>query len=97
MSAATVDTAFAAVLDERAEWERFSRPVAGREGCWESYLAVTGMHCASCALAVEDALLRAPGVENVQVNGASGTARLVWSPRHGLPSAWVGALCRWRR
>src|SRR5664279_4912917 len=51
------DAAWAA-LDEPAEWEGFSRPVAGREGWLESTLAIQGMHCASCALTVERALAR---------------------------------------
>ena len=66
----------------RAEWEGFSRPVAGRDGWLESYLAIQGMHCA---------VLRAHGragpgaaagrATSVQVNGASAMARLAWSPR----------------
>lgn len=81
-------------LDEPAEWESFSRPVAGREGCWESFLAIGGMHCAACSLNVEQALLAQPGVESAQVNGASATAKVVWSPARGRPSAWVEALRR---
>jgi Cu2+-exporting ATPase len=69
-----------AVLDEPADWEGFSRTVAGREGCWESFLAIDGMHCAACSLTVEAALARLPGVDSVRVNGVSAIARLVWSP-----------------
>jgi Cu2+-exporting ATPase len=83
-----------AVLDEPGEWEAFGRRVAGRDGLWESYLAIEGMHCAACTLTVEQALGEVPGVESVQVNGASGTARLVWAPQLGLPSAWLAALKR---
>jgi Cu2+-exporting ATPase len=83
-----------AVLDEPGEWEAFGRRVAGRDGWWESYLAIEGMHCAACTLTVEQALGEAPGVESVQVNGASGTARVVWTPQLGLPSAWLAALKR---
>ncbi|MDP3761473.1 MAG: cation-translocating P-type ATPase [Ramlibacter sp.] len=82
------------VLDEPGEWEAFGRRVAGREGWWESYLAIEGMHCAACTLTVEQALSEVPGVESVQVNGASGTARVVWTPQLGLPSAWLAALRR---
>jgi P-type Cu2+ transporter len=83
-----------AVLDEPSEWQEFSRAVAGREGCWESFLAIEGMHCAACSLTVEEALARLPGVENVRVNGASATARLVWSSGHSRPSEWLAALKR---
>jgi P-type Cu2+ transporter len=83
-----------AVLDEPAEWEGFSRAVAGREGSWESFLAIEGMHCASCSLTVEAALAQLPGVDSVRVNGASATARLVWSPQRSRPSDWLAALKR---
>lgn len=86
------NTAAWAVLDEPAEWEGFSRPVAEREGWWESYLAIEGMHCAACALTVEDALRRLPGVEAVHVNGVTATARLQWRPQVARPSAWMAAL-----
>ncbi len=85
------DAAWAA-FDEPAEWEGFSRPVAGREGWLESTLAIQGMHCASCTLTVEHALAQLPGVESVQVNGASATARLAWSPLDSRPSHWLVAL-----
>jgi len=83
-----------AALDEPAEWESFSRAVAGREGRWESFLAIEGMHCAACSLTVEEALARLPGVDGVRVNGASATAQLVWSPQRSRPSDWLAALKR---
>jgi Cu2+-exporting ATPase len=79
-------------LDEPAEWEGFSRPVAGREGWWECCLALEGMHCAACALTVEEVLRKLPGVDTVQVNGVTATARLQWQPQATRPSAWMGAL-----
>jgi Cu2+-exporting ATPase len=82
------------VLDEPTEWEDFSRAVAGREGCWESFLAIEGMHCAACSLTVEAALAQLPGVDSVRVNGASATARLIWSPQRSRPSHWLAALER---
>lgn len=87
------DAAWSA-LDDPAEWEGFSRPVAGRAGWLESTLAIQGMHCASCALTVERALAQLPGVESVQVNGASAAARLAWSPEVSRPSHWLAALDR---
>lgn len=88
------DTRWSA-LDERAEWEGFSRPLPGRPGLWESYLAIQGMHCAACSLTVEEVLQKLPGVESVQVNGASTVARVAWAPAgQGRPSVWLAALQR---
>ncbi|WP_170954645.1 cation-translocating P-type ATPase [Polaromonas sp. AER18D-145] len=100
MHTATRDTGAArqamrwSALDERAEWEGFSRPLPGRADLWESYLAIEGMHCAACSLTVEEVLQKLPGVDNVQVNGASAVARVAWSPGQGRPSAWLAALQR---
>ncbi|HZY20236.1 MAG TPA: cation-translocating P-type ATPase [Ramlibacter sp.] len=81
-------------LDEPAAWEEFSRPVRDHEGCWESYLAIEGMFCAACTLTIEEALSRLPGVQAVQVNGATATARIVWAPARTRPSEWLVALQR---
>ncbi len=80
------------MLDADAEWSRFGRPLVQRPGCWESYVSIEGMHCAACTLAVEQALGRVAGVESVQVNGASATARVVWSAADCKPSQWLSAL-----
>ena len=48
--------AAARALDEPAEWEAFGRPLAAGDGRWESYLAIQGMYCPACSLAIEDAL-----------------------------------------
>lgn len=81
-------------LDDRAEWETFSRPVPGREGTWESYLAIEGMYCPGCSLVIEQAIAPLAGVQEVNVNGATATARVVWSPAQGRPSQWLRALRR---
>ena len=86
-------------LDDPAEWTSFGRPVPGREGegVWESYLAIEGMHCAACTLAVEQALAPLPGVCSVQVNGGAATARIEWwadDASAARPSAWLAALQR---
>jgi P-type Cu2+ transporter len=81
-------------LDERDEWAAFSRPAPGRDGWQETYLAISGMHCATCALTVEHALASLPGIDGVRVNGASATARITWSPQASRPSAWLAALRR---
>ncbi|MFC5497017.1 heavy metal translocating P-type ATPase [Caenimonas terrae] len=83
-----------APLDEPAEWQTFSRPLAGHDGRWESWLAITGMHCAACSLTVEAALAQLPGVLAVEVNGPAALARVVWSPQQTRPSAWLAALGR---
>ncbi|WP_218511563.1 cation-translocating P-type ATPase [Variovorax sp. dw_308] len=82
-----------AVLDDPAEWSAFSRLLDGdpHAGRWESHAMVEGMHCAACAFAVEAALLRVPGVEQVEVNAASRRARLTWSAAQVAPSAWFRA------
>ena len=56
------------------------------------YLAISGMYCPACSLTVEDALSACPSVRSVQVNGATQTACVVWSPQLGRPSHWLGAL-----
>ena len=46
----------------------------------EADLAVTGMHCATCSVAVEEALKREPGVTGAQVNLATESARVTFDP-----------------
>ncbi len=85
------------LLDDPAEWLAFGRAVVGREGVWESYLAVEGMPCAACTLAVEQALQSVPGGLSVQVNGGAATARIEWQPGaspDARPSGWMAALRR---
>ncbi|MCG2595515.1 cadmium-translocating P-type ATPase [Ramlibacter sp. XY19] len=79
-----------AALDARTEWESFSRPLA--DGRREAFLAIQGMYCAACTLAIEQALKPLPGVHEVAVNGATEIARVVWSPQQGQPSQWLAAL-----
>ena len=52
---------------------------------------VQGMHCASCALALERSLLGLAGVVAAQVSAASGRASVVWSAALTRPSAWLAA------
>ena len=83
-----------ALLDDPQEWGGFGRPCeAGAQGgLWESHVVLVGMHCAACALTVEEALLRVPGVQQAQVSGAAQRARVVWSPARVRPSEWFGAV-----
>lgn len=79
------------LLDDSSEWPAFGRALddgAAAAGRWESQVSVEGMHCATCGLAVETALLRVPGVLEVQVNAASRRARVVWSAALTRPSRW---------
>jgi Cu2+-exporting ATPase len=94
MTSATLPASLApdAPLDLPAEWEGFSRALAGQPGRYESYLAIQGMYCPACSLVVEEAIARQPGVQSVQVNGATQIARVEWSPAAGKPSQWVAAL-----
>ena len=80
------------LLDDPHEWSAFSRPVAGRANCWESNLVIEGMHCAACALTLEEALLSVPGVEQAEVSAGSHRARVVWSGAAVRPSHWMRAV-----
>ncbi len=50
-----------------------------------------GMHCAACALTIEDALRRVPGVLSAEVSAASHRGRIVWSDQAVKPSDWMRA------
>ena len=82
------------VLDDPEEWSAFSRPHAAQAGCMESHLVVQGMTCAACALTIEDALRRMPGVLGAEVSAGSHRARVVWSPEVVKPSDWMQTIRR---
>ena len=77
------------LLDDPQEWSAFSRPDAAYAGCWESNLLIEGMHCAACALTIEDVLLKVPGVIRAEVSAGSHRARIVWSEASVKPSDWM--------
>ena len=77
------------LLDDPQEWSAFSRPDAAHAGCWESNLLIEGMHCAACALTIEDVLLGVPGVIRAEVSAGSHRARIVWSEASVKPSGWM--------
>ncbi|MBS0293581.1 MAG: cation-translocating P-type ATPase [Proteobacteria bacterium] len=88
-----------ALLDDPQEWSAFGRPCgASTDGAtqpdvqWESHVVLDGMHCAACALTIEDALRQVPGVSEVDVSAATHRARVVWSPGRVLPSQWMAAV-----
>ncbi len=80
------------LLDDPGAWSAFSRPLEARPGCWESHLVIEGMHCAACALTVEEALRRVPGVANASVSAGSRRARVVWQDAAVQPSGWMEAV-----
>ena len=82
------------MLDDPDEWSAFSRPVAGQSSCWESSVVFEGMHCAACALTIEDALRKVPGVLSADISAASHRGRIVWSDAHISPSGWMQAAAR---
>ncbi|WP_374257601.1 cation transporter, partial [Aquabacterium sp.] len=43
-------------------------------------LGLSGMYCAACSITIEDALLKVPGVTEVQVQAASQRARILLDP-----------------
>ncbi len=89
-----------ALLDDPQEWASFGRPCAEARpqsvptGAWESHLVIGGMHCAACALTIEDALRAVPGVAEADVSAATQRARVVWQPGQVLPSHWMAAVRR---
>ena len=92
--------AAAALLDDPQEWLAFGRPHAGAGGApaaggaWESHVVLGGMRCAACALTIEEALRRVPGVRAADVSAATCRARVVWDPARVLPSGWMAAVQR---
>ena len=80
------------LLDDPQEWSSFSRLDGKNAGCWESNLMIEGMHCAACALTIEDVLLRVPGVVRANVSAGSHRAQVVWAVDAVLPSGWMRAI-----
>ncbi len=80
------------LLDDEQEWTTFSRPHASQQGCWESSVVIEGMHCAACALSIEDALRGVPGVRDAEVSAGSRRAKVVWDAQAVAPSLWMRAV-----
>ena len=86
-----------ALLDDTAELARFTRWTPARDGVpalAESSLRIGGMHCAACACAIEQALRRVAGVDEVRVSAAAQCATVRWNPELTRPSALVDAIER---
>ncbi len=81
--------------DDPQEWTVFSQQFGEEDGptavLWESQVVVRGMHCAACALTIEQALLGVPGVVSARVSAASARASIVWSQTIARPSEWLAA------
>lgn len=54
-------------------------------------LKVSGMTCAGCAGAVEDGLLKVPGVKAAKVDAAKGEAKVEYDSKKTTPGKIVGA------
>jgi P-type Cu2+ transporter len=83
------------LLDDPAEWPYFGKPygVEGEQSdLWDSQVALEGMYCATCALTIEDALRKVPGVQQVEVSAAARRARVVWASSQVKPSQWIEAV-----
>ncbi len=91
LTSSSTDAEGLVLLDDPQEWPRFSQPEPGRTNCWSSSVVFEGMHCAACAISIEDALRQIPGVESVQVSAASHRGRIVWSSEQTRPSQWMQA------
>ncbi|MEX8194448.1 heavy metal translocating P-type ATPase [Comamonas guangdongensis] len=93
------------LLDDPQEWSSFGRPAARNSQApipedpteapvWDSFVVLEGMHCAACALTIEEALRAVPGVEGAEVSAATRRARVVWRHAQVLPSQWMEAVAR---
>jgi P-type Cu2+ transporter len=82
-------------FDDPQEWGVFSRRCDGQstsaEALWESQVVVRGMHCAACAVTLEQTLLAVRGVVSARVSAASARASIVWSQANTRPSLWLTA------
>ena len=82
-----------------AAWRDFSKAIKLPDGStpspsreWSTALRVEGMHCAACAIRVENTLTAIPGVLNAQVNFSANTARVHWATGAGTPLQWAQTL-----
>jgi len=89
-----VNQAGARLIDDPREPAGFTRWQPGAVSIAESALRLEGLRCASCALTIEDALRRQPGVLDAQVSFAAQTAQVRWDVDRTRPSRWLDALAR---
>jgi Cu2+-exporting ATPase len=82
------------LMDTPEEWAAFSLPDPTESGCLRSSVVFEGIHCAACAISLEDALRAVPGVREVQISSASHRGQVVWSPQQTRPSEWMQSVER---
>lgn len=82
------------MLDDPQEWASFSWPEKSDPGCWRSNVVFEGMHCAACAITLENALRDIPGVKSAHISGASHRGQVIWSPELTQPSQWMQSVER---
>ncbi|MGE0801097.1 MAG: heavy metal translocating P-type ATPase [Lautropia sp.] len=81
-----------AAVDEPAELALIARPLDEAGERREVFLAIDGMHCAACTVALTTAL--APLTESVEVNVVARRARLVWRPARAALSEILRTIAR---
>ncbi|MFY9479197.1 MAG: cation-translocating P-type ATPase [Aquabacterium sp.] len=91
LNAALTD-AQAAGVDDPAVLQQCQVGPKAPDGGLPIGLGLSGMYCAACALTIESALQRVPGVRDVQVQGATQRARLVIDPARVRLSQLVRAV-----
>ena len=79
------------LFDDPQEWSAFSQSVRQQSHVWQSSVVFEGMHCAACAINIEDALKAVPGVGAVQVSAASHRGLVEWTDAQTRPSEWMAA------
>jgi Cu2+-exporting ATPase len=77
--------------DELAAYTRWHVDDSGTRVA-ESSLRISGMHCASCAGTIEEALRRLPGVVAARVNAAAECALVRWHPQQTRAAALLHAI-----
>ena len=77
------------LLDDPEEWPLFSQARAPH--VWQSSVVFEGMHCAACAITIEDALRCVPGVATVQISATTHRGLIEWTDEQTRPSEWMGA------
>jgi Cu2+-exporting ATPase len=87
----TSSAASLSLLDDPQEWSAFSQAVPKKPQVWQSSVVFEGMHCAACAINIEDALHAVPGVGSVQVSAASHRGLIEWTEAQTRPSQWMAA------
>ncbi len=80
------------LLDTSTEWCSFSHIASNKSTqatTWESSIVVDGMHCAACAINIENALKKTTGVLSADISAASHRGRVVWRENATRPSQWM--------